>query len=68
MRNIIALFALVYSGFVLLPQCYSDDGDCVMMATYYSHMNTTYWTAACMDGTVVNGAIGGNTIPDICVA
>ncbi len=48
--------------------CSHDDGDCRVVATYSAADNKTYWTAACSDAFVGNGAMGGNSIPGICGA
>jgi|GEM_PF-4018120 len=66
MRAYFALFVFLGSGFSLLPTCFSNEGGCSIRATYYSSMNTTYWTAACDDGFVTNGALGGDATSYIC--
>ena len=68
MRSFLVLFVFLGSGFSMLPTCYSNEGDCSIRATYYSSTNTTYWTAACNDGFVANGALGGNATSYICGA
>ena len=66
MRHLFAVFFLLMSGFIMRPDCMYDDGDCMVSATYYSSSNTTYWSAACGDGYVGNGAVGGNATSGIC--
>lgn len=67
MRSLIVLFVLISNGFVAGPSCYSDDGECIIGASYDSSMDTTYWTVACEDGFVFNGAIGGNEVDSLCL-
>ena len=66
MRFILVLIALISSASMGVPTCFSDWGNCDVMASYYESTNTTYWTAACTDGSVFNGAIGGNELDGIC--
>ena len=47
--------------------CSSNHGECSLRATYHSSTDTTYWTAACEDGSVFNGAIGGNETASLCL-
>lgn len=67
MRSLIVLFVFLNTGFVAGSSCYSDDGDCAVSATYYASTDTTYWAAACEDGSVFNGAVGGNEVDSLCL-
>ncbi len=66
MKALLVFLFVVLSGFVMRTRCSYDFGGCDVHAHYHSASNNTYWTAACDDGSVYNGAIGGNEIPAIC--